>query len=379
MNNEVTLESLLGQYPVRKALFRALGNAGVFLLRYVFRGIKRPKIQPVVAFMSESNLKVIDWALKQHVAAGKPPADHPSYSDNTDAIMNGCIAVAKMGRFDVVRSLMVGKPTTISVNIALVAAQNRHFKIIKWMHKTGNIVPVMPLSAKNAVADILKKQFGECNDDTHKRCKCTKFGSLLVADVASTGDLEMVRWLYGKGYRDLRNAEYAAAKFGHVHILEWMRTQVGLSNGAQYFAEQVHVFEYLHELGRVNSVVAYDAAGRGLTKVLEWALNNGFSADTNDLEVAAFEGHGEAVKLLMDHGVAWSVHAVVGAARLHGLDMIKRVMDYGAPWNPQACIEASKQGHYDVVDYALEHGLPFNYDKCLRIRAERMTRETKLN
>jgi hypothetical protein len=364
LTNELTLESLLCHYPVRKALFRALGNAGVFLLRYVFRGIERPKMRPLVAFMAECDLQMIEWAIKQHDLAYPPSEYHPIYPHYMRSFRKGCKAAAAHGRLDIISIFSVCIVNTDNFAIARAAAKANQPEIVKWMHNTHRIIHALPRD--NLYDNSASNRKVTIDDDLDGHI-CANYADKVMEAVAMSGNLELIQWLHSRKYRIPSKAQYAAAEHGHIHILEWVRVSYGLDRTIQRAITLTHVLEYLYEHKLVNGAAFCGMAKRGLVDLMQCLLDKGLTPGINSIDDAAIAGQKKAVIWLRNNGVEWSDRTVEYAAQ-YSVDMVDWLLSLGAPWTPQACIAGMISHKYNIVEYALEHDLPFDAEKCAKIR-----------
>jgi hypothetical protein len=197
---------------------------------------------------------------------------------------------------------------------------------------------------------------------------------MLMANIASTGDLSALRWFFHRGYNELTRARYTAAEYGHIHLLEWIRTaEDELDISIQHHVRSVHVLDYLHDLELVDRDAFGSAASKGLTELMDWLHSRGFRPRASALKKALEAGQKSAVEWLISHGATWAENSAAHAAQ-HSLDMLLWAMERGAPWTPNACIAASEHGNDDVVKYALKHKLPFHHAECVRIRTKRLAK-----
>jgi hypothetical protein len=373
--NEPTLKSLLRQYPIAQSIFRALGDSGVFLLRYVFKGIKRPAIHPLAAFMTEGDPRLVEWAISQHYAAGLPPKG-PSWYTYSRALTNACKVAATLGRIEAVKVAAKDKPCKLNFETACAAAKARQSEIVRWMHETGRIAPVLPLSErdkeyKGEGTFKYKYEFGYCGKETHEECACTKWGEMVIANVAKTDDFELFRWLRERNYCCSARAQRAAAKRGDIPMLEYIRRKYlkyrAFDESVQNVARSTSVLNYLDVYGVVNGHAYKSAARRGLVEILDWLQSKGLVARREDMHEALKAGQKEAVMWFVNNGMRLKEDATAFAAQ-HSVEMVEWVMALGAPWSVHACPKGVNEGNYGIVDFAAERGLPFNRELCENIR-----------
>lgn len=105
-----------------------------------------------------------------------------------------------------------------------------------------------------------------------------RYSSIMAQTAASTGNLELVQWLYENGaHFDERELDEAAS-CGHLEIVKWMHTnlpQCSCTTKAMDFAAEsnfMHVLQWLHENRTEGcSTDAMDfAAKRGHLEMIQW-------------------------------------------------------------------------------------------------------------
>ncbi|RHY03284.1 hypothetical protein DYB36_008270 [Aphanomyces astaci] len=102
-------------------------------------------------------------------------------------------------------------------------------------------------------------------------------------------------------------------------------------------------------------------------KQLAWSnsFRNICLADTMEpLDMAAIQGHLEAVTLLYRHGYAYSHHALDGAAEMGHLNVVMFLVDEaGMPCTTKTLSRAAKKYRADVVQFLMLHDIqPLPYD-----------------
>jgi hypothetical protein len=357
-----TLESLLTQTPIRDSIFAALGHPGVIVLRYVIRGVKRPNVQPLVAFAAESDLHMIIWELGQFKMTAKPPKECRQYVFFKYTTYIAFVAAASHGRLDVVKLFAEFGLPRDNYDVAEAAAEAGHFGIVRWMHRRGYISPLELYRTVDPEDE---------HRDNHAKCDCAHIETMITTGAAQSGNLRLLRWLYGKGYRVSETAERRAARRGHKHILEWIHVNVHkLSNMTQYDAAeagQKHIIKYLIGLGLVDCSVYGSAAANGHIKLMRYLNKNGFEARPCAIEAAARHGKKRTILWLRRNGIEWGDKTCKEAAH-YSVGMVKWVLDQGAPWHRDACATAVYAGKCEVVKFAKSMGLPYDRKECKRLK-----------
>ncbi len=189
-----------------------------------------------------------------------------------------------------------------------------------------------------------------------------EFGSALGA-AAGEGHVSTVKLLLAKtsGERFSRFARFinqsltAAAGAGHLEIVQILlrTTREGVrANG--------------------RSAALMSAAGHGHADVLQLGLEGGYARpDKSALIVAATNGHVEACRVLLDHGVDLNTphrryrHPLVCAAHNGHRDVVRLLVERGADLRVESVGAASLfaavyPGHLDTVRLLLERGVDVN-------------------
>ena len=112
----------------------------------------------------------------------------------------------------------------------------------------------------------------------------------------------------------------------------------------------------------INSVmVSRWAAALGKLDVLEWACNHGGSWDKIACDCAAASGHLDVLKWMHMRQFNWDERTCAAAAWNGYLEVLKWLHEKECPWDATTCAAAAIMGHLAVLRYARENGC--NWDE----------------
>ena len=210
--------------------------------------------------------------------------------------------------------------------------------------------------------DICKKIYEE-----YKSYGSTNCGSIMNA-AASTGNLELVKWIYTKGCPTGCICD-CAALHGHLKVLKWARKKrAGWDTRTFYNAAlngHLEVLKYLCENGCPQDVmICAGAATNGHLEVLKYLREQRFLWNSETCASAASNGHLEVLKWARENGCSWSESTCFCAARNGHLDVLKWARENGCPWNNATCYNAARNGHLEVLKWARENGCNWCEDTC---------------
>jgi hypothetical protein len=318
----MNLQLLFEQQPILESLLPLLGPPELFILRYIVRGIGRPKYQQLAAFAERGDLRLLKWAYQ-----------HTSELRRHRTARKAFKVAAKHGHIEIIKwceTLPHGLPKNVAAN-ALIYGQ---LELVKYLHSAGRL-------GKN----VLRK--AECS-----------------------GSIELVEWLLEHEYKFDKNAGETAARFGHVHLIKWMlQHPIGEPVSkftARHAARAGHadVFELLHEFGFHLDDAILNAAMFSKLEVLQRAHDLGYKFNSSHLNAAAEGGDIATFDWMLGHGAPldpkWTLLSAVRSNR----EMVQHVLRCGARWDAFAGNMAAVFGNIDVVKFALENGLEINLKEC---------------
>lgn len=193
------------------------------------------------------------------------------------------------------------------------------------------------------------------------------------------GQLPIVRFLVEKGVSRHDVMLSAAAQYGHLDIVQYLRNFVeyvplsalwrAAENGHAsivFYLMETKAVEFNPEDKYVHRAVL-DASKNGHAEIVQYLLNCGAKANTHKilqpLQMAASKGHLEIVELLLHYGA--NVHArdeiaLKDACAGGFLDIVECLVDKGADLSvaaKDALYNASSNGHVPIVQFLVQHGV----------------------
>lgn len=271
----------------------------------------------------------------------------------------------------------------------LEAALNGHFAVVRWMvedcksfdaaERSKWLFQAMDAAIETGNWPMLRYLF------RHRQQKCATDG---INKAIVRGDLEMVKWLHGKGFTCSREVDPMedAAKHGHLEILRWLYQNLPEESTSEEVMNiaaarnHLHIVQWLHthRTEGCNETAMVFAANNGHLDMVHWlyanrpeygandtnamtlncqdaaeqlSLENGFLV-TSAMDFAAASGHLEIVKVLHEHQESCSVRAMDLAAAYRNL----RVVQWLHTNRPEGCSTnamdlAAANGHLEVVQW----------------------------
>jgi hypothetical protein len=238
---------------------------------------------------------------------------------------------------------------------------------------------------------------------------------------AEIGDLVVMAWLREQGCRFDCSAYAAAARSGHVHVLDWMYahyeeelselhmsdeacSDAALGNhtaalswlvahGCAFDREtasfaamsgKLDTLEWIHanrapngylleiddEYSAIGVDVCQEAARNGHVHVLEWVLANGGTWDDQAWSSAAFGGQLATLEWLLAKSTSSTPplglddHMCTSAAQSGSLDVLKWLRQHGCPWGHSVCKHAARNGHIQMLQWARRSGCNWDHQTC---------------
>lgn len=253
-----------------------------------------------------------------------------------------------------------------------------------------------------------------------RACRCA---TEAMRKAAAGGHVQIMEWLWDRGYACGSAACVAAARGGHIGALEWMTTRGVLSLGEALCAAaadrgRMAVLAWLHAAGcpwddRVclyaaarghRDIVEWatargcpwhpqataTAAARGHLAVAEWCLGRGcglvdliandwpdsdyldahVEPDAKPAHVAARMGRVDALVWLRDHGcVCADLHLFAEAAEARSIDVLDWVHANCRAWDAEACACVATSGWLAGLQHMRAGGCPWDVWVCTEAAA----------
>ena len=149
----------------------------------------------------------------------------------------------------------------------------------------------------------------------------------------------------GRGHRLDDETCAAAARFGHLPLLKWLRW---MSCPWDKYTCAI-------------------AARGGHLAMLKWAVEQGcpWKAVWKAVCVnAAGGGHLPVLKWAREQGCPWNKYTCAAAARFGHLAVLIWAREQGCPWDKYTCANAARGGHLAVLKWAIEQGCPWDEGAC---------------
>lgn len=267
----------------------------------------------------------------------------------------------------------------ISYETCVIATKNSNLNMLKWL--LGNKIEKSVLWSNS----IINTAAGHGDMNIVKwileNISSTKLDSLREGDrlngnlfnfAVRGGNLNLVIFLKEHKFSLFplkRRVMYDAILGGHIHILEWLKTQnFKLYTNLYYIAmihQDIRVLDWLKlnecpiETHKIpHWTIRKRIIETGNKQILQWANNNGFPWSVITMMDVASYGTLETAKWLSENGCYWDSNVCKTAAHYGKLEMLKWLRENGCPWDNYVIREARQCNHYDVVVWALKNGCP---------------------
>ncbi len=234
----------------------------------------------------------------------------------------------------------------LASNIHVKAAMGGHLDIIKWidtisfcfykkdfMESHMSVGEWTDFHRYNSVCRAAAK-YGHIHilEWVYQRDK-KSFPSDITESAAEGGKLETLKWLLGKNYEITAECIKEAAKHGHLNIL-------------QYIDDQDYLF---------LDDITYYAAKSGSVEMMKWLHSKGLAFEDRLCSKAAKNGHLELLQYLYNNGCTWHSYICVHAVKGYNLNMLKWLQTIIGSnplfWNIDVVIEAVSSEYIDILSW----------------------------
>jgi hypothetical protein len=176
------------------------------------------------------------------------------------------------------------------------------------------------------------------------------FGIYPCEAAAAGGRLDVLVFLRERGFPSCKLACKAAAEGGYLDVVIYLCKQDGPFSST-----------YLNEEASCAA-----AARHGHLHILEGLHAQGACSVTVPVLCQAVSGgHFEIVTWLRQRGCAWHEDAIRAAACNGDLPMLQFLRAQGCEWGQGACLGATAYGRLEVLQYLVEHGCPIDVKECI--------------
>jgi hypothetical protein len=112
--------------------------------------------------------------------------------------------------------------------------------------------------------------------------------------------------------------------------------------------------------GRLTGRARYCAAFAGHTQVFKWLVEHDLLISDFACNGAAGGGRFQLLLYLRANGAVWSEETTSGAAQCGRLDILQYLRANGCPWDASTCRFAAQFGHLHVLQWARANGCPWD-------------------
>jgi hypothetical protein len=224
-------------------------------------------------------------------------------------------------------------------------------------------------SAAAAEGDVLKlQQLHASGHHVSYRCWAT---------AARGGHIAVLEELQRLGIVNIQTgiAGEAAARSGHLHLIQWLYEHHELELTSKIFelAAQgggIEMLEWLRSHGCPWCNSAYgEAMWRGRLDILQWLRAGGCPLDEGSggwasgglVSIAAGRADTAPLRLLLEQGALPLQACNIEAAARHGrLKALELLHEYRCPMGEAACTAAAEGGYLAVLQWLRQRGCPWN-------------------
>lgn len=206
-----------------------------------------------------------------------------------------------------------------------------------------------------------------------------KWGKRTLSAAIKKGNLEVLQWMRGvylRNWSDERVMETALLE-GRLEVVEWL-----LGWGAtlpSVACEMIASTGDLEKLkwvcergGKVSQDIAWQAVLRGHTEIVRWMKErkaiDDFWLHHDVVETVAAAGHWEMLRWLMfEEGIRSNDATLcIFIARKGDIELLRRARDEaGCTWTKSTCTSAAMHGHLELLTWLIENGCPWDPQECL--------------
>lgn len=233
-----------------------------------------------------------------------------------------CIAAARAGHIHVLYWARRNRCRWNGYVIA-AAAGNGHLNIVIWAHENG-----CPWNARVCPNAARGNHFG------------------------------ILKWCVQNGAPlDVRTTSIAAAASGNLEMLLWVTQDppdVALEAAARY--GHLHILEFFNRLPTMRTTLNVILGGH--LDILEWCFLRGFVLEERHCDAAAAHNQLEILKWLREKKVPWSASTLRQAIEMGYFELFRWAVENGCPKSRYAIRDAISAGHLDIIKWAIENDFP---------------------
>jgi len=198
---------------------------------------------------------------------------------------------------------------------------------------------------------------------------------------AKKGHLDVLMILYEKDpwLFDIRNVLSATAEGGHLHILRWMYSICGIFQYRTWGITDIaagnghfEALKYLHDKGFVLSISTIErATNANLPEIVKWLLSKKCQWDYRSINNVIRARDYEMLTYLLSNtreeqrASMFSTLTFAYAVENGDIGIMKLLKEYGCPFNELSCAYAAKEGRFEILQWLQDNGCPYDYRCCL--------------
>lgn len=276
---------------------------------------------------------------------------------------------------------------TDTYDACAAAAEGGHLKILKYLREKGfgwDEQVTIHASTHGHLKLLQWAIANRCNVNWHCQIAAAKGGHIHILDyiqevdgssiycnfiadeAGKSGHIVVLDWLVAKGYNIdqwLRNVDQYAAEYDNVNVLIWLRSRSALNTR--------------------NPSMFSTAASNGNIRILKWLKVNGYSGNSYSFYRAAINGKLRALKWLAANGFQPDI-SVYMAASTGQIAVLKWLKDNESmltslsykssispsrqfKWNNSVAVgiylKAKAKNHINVVKWVMQYVIPTDIDR----------------
>lgn len=233
--------------------------------------------------------------------------------------------IIKYGRLDILQWFNAngGK---LKPEMLYKAVEYNQFEIFKWLINEGcEICCINTYKTAKGKGDIFKWLYSRGFD-------FDKEDSLICAQIAKYGNLELLKQAHERGFVISENAVNAAAKCGHLEVLQWIHNNIE---------------------NCINEIVLSNATHYGHLNIVKWYYKCGYPREKDVYKNATANGHFDIVKWLHKKNLIDQSELRVYTSI--NIENLKWMRENGYTWGKQTFYTVCKTGDVKCLKYAIEN------------------------
>jgi hypothetical protein len=303
---------------------------------------------------------------------------------------------ARRGNLETIQWLM-GEGIPWSIEGLLAAGEEERWAVLEWWKEKR---PERETGKGKKKGEGAKESAGEEEEGSEEEEFGLELGQLFR--IAQKGNLKLLKWFEYSGFPITWSDAQGAARGGHVHILQWLKEELGLpeeEEGEALFYQAVKggsvptlswlllALPFLAagggdpecslaaaKAGHVEVLGWLEASGFNLDKskileiggsgdsdknfrLLKWAVSRGFPFSSLSL---GMDADLEKILWAVENGAPWNFLVCAGLAARGDLAGLRRVRALGCPWDANTTQQAAGAGHVDLLRWAHAEGCPWS-------------------